>query len=136
MKVDGRCFCGFVTFAAEIDPAQVIVCHCTDCQTLSSSAFRVTVPAQPGTFKLLSGELKTYVKTADSGNRRALAFCPNCGTSIYSAPTGEMPRDTYFGLRVGTLLQRDHLPPKAQCWVGSRQHWVDPMAALTPFDKE
>jgi len=136
MKVDGRCFCGFITFAAEVDPEKVIVCHCTDCQTLSSSAFRVTVPAQPGTFKLLSGELKTYVKTADSGNRRALAFCPNCGTSICSAPTGETPRDTYFGLRVGTLVQRDHLPPKAQYWVGSRQHWVDPMVALTPLDKE
>lgn len=136
MKVDGRCFCGFVTFAAEIDPEQVIVCHCTNCQTLSSSAFRMTVPAQPDTFKLLSGELKTYVKVADSGNRRALAFCPNCGTSIYSAPTGETLRDTYFGLRVGTLAQRNQLPPKAQYWVRSKQHWVDPMQALTSFEKE
>jgi hypothetical protein len=136
MKVDGRCFCGFVTFAAEIDPEQVIVCHCTDCQTLSSSAFRMTVPAQPDAFKLLSGELKTYVKVADSGNRRALAFCPNCGTSIYSAPTGETLRDTYFGLRVGTLAQRNQLPPKAQYWVRSKQHWVDPMQALTSFEKE
>jgi hypothetical protein len=34
MKVDGRCHCGFITFAAEIVPEKVWLCHCTDCQTL------------------------------------------------------------------------------------------------------
>jgi len=136
MKVDGRCLCGFITFAAEIDPERVEICHCTDCQTLSSSAFRVTVPARHGTFKLLSGELKTYVKIAESGHRRILAFCPGCGTSIYSAPAGESPEDTFFGLRVGTLRQRDQLPPKAQYWVRSRQHWLNDVSALKAFEKE
>lgn len=136
MRIDGGCHCGRITYEADIDPEKVGVCHCTDCQTLSSSAFRVTVRAQPGTFKLLSGELKTYVKVADSGNHRALAFCPNCGTSIYSAPTGDTPRDTFFGLRVGTLAQRNHLPPKAQYWARSKQDWVSPMEALTSFEAE
>jgi hypothetical protein len=31
MKVTGRCHCGQISFEAEIDPAQVRVCHCTDC---------------------------------------------------------------------------------------------------------
>jgi len=136
MKVDGRCLCGFITFVAEIDPEKVEICHCTDCQTLVSSAFRVTVPAEHGTFKLLSGELKTYVKTAESGHRRILAFCPSCGTSIYSAPAGESPGDKFFGLRVGPLLQRDQLPPKAQYWVRSRQHWVKNVGTLKEIEKE
>ena len=136
MKVNGRCLCGFLSYVAEVDSEQVQVCHCTDCQVLSSSAFRQTVPAKHGTFKLVTGELKIYVKTAESGNRRALAFCPNCGTSIYSAPAGGSAGDTYFGLRVGPLAQRDQLPPKSQCWTRSRQHWVASVAELTALEKE
>ena len=39
-----------------------------------------------GMFRFLSGEPKTYVKIADSGNERVLAFCPQCGTPVYSKP--------------------------------------------------
>jgi hypothetical protein len=39
MKIDGACHCGSITYAAEIDPQTVAICHCTDCQTLSGSAF-------------------------------------------------------------------------------------------------
>lgn len=138
MKVDGRCFCGFLTYVAEIDPERVEICHCTDCQTIASSAFRVMVPAEPGSFKLLSGEPTIYVKIAESGSKRDLAFCPKCGTAIYSGPTGEPPpgKPVYFGLRVGTLLQRDQLPPKAQYWVRSRQHWLRDVNALKAFEME
>jgi hypothetical protein len=31
---------------------------------------------------LLSGTPKTYVKTAESGNKRLHAFCGSCGTPI------------------------------------------------------
>jgi hypothetical protein len=82
MRVDGSCHCGQVTFQAEVDPDKVLVCHCTDCQTLSGTAFRVVVYAEPGTFKLLTGQPKTYVKTAESGNRRVQGFCGNCGSSL------------------------------------------------------
>jgi len=37
MKVDGRCHCGYITYEAEID-LENLICHCTDCQTLSGSA--------------------------------------------------------------------------------------------------
>ena len=43
MKVTGRCHCGQISFEAEIDPTQVRICHCTDCQTLTGTAFRTTV---------------------------------------------------------------------------------------------
>src|SRR5689334_18981220 len=39
MKIDGRCHCGEITFEAEVDPDALHICHCTDCQTLSGSAF-------------------------------------------------------------------------------------------------
>lgn len=71
MKIDGACLCGAITYEAEIDPAGVRLCHCTDCQTLSGSAYRVVVSALDGSFKLLSGQPQIYVKTAESGAKRA-----------------------------------------------------------------
>ena len=44
MKIDGNCHCGEIAFSAEIDPDQVSICHCSDCQVLTGTAFRTTVP--------------------------------------------------------------------------------------------
>jgi hypothetical protein len=68
MKIDGRCHCGNITFEAEVDPATVAVCHCTDCQTLSGTAFRTVVKTKEAGFKLLSGML-----------RRPKMRFPSCG---------------------------------------------------------
>lgn len=133
MKIDGACHCGFLTYEAEVDPAKVEVCHCSDCQRLSGSAFRVVVPTEPGSFRLLTGIPKTYVKTAESGNRRIQAFCPHCGTSIYGAPfvEGQATKPQAVGLRVGTINQRAQLAPKAQFWTRSRLEWVKTVNDLT-----
>jgi len=102
MKVDGSCHCGRIRYQAEIDPAKVVICHCTDCQTLSGSAFRTVVPTDEGTFILRSGEPKIYIKAAESGNERDQAFCADCGsTPIYSAPPGSGAK--VLSLRVGTI---------------------------------
>jgi len=134
MKVDGSCYCGHLTFEAEVDPTTVILCHCADCQILSSSAFRIIVPAIEGTFRFLSGRPTIYVKTAESGNRRTLAFCPTCGTAIYSGPADGNSR--YFGLRVGALRQRRDLVPHAQEWRRSVLPWVDHIGDFASKDTE
>jgi hypothetical protein len=86
MKINGACHCGDITFAAEVDPQQVLLCHCTDCQTLSGSAFRSVAPAIPGSFRLLSGKLSVYIKIAEDDTPREQTFCPRCGTPIYAGP--------------------------------------------------
>ena len=53
MKIDGRCHCGFITYEAEVDPDEVYVCHCTDCQAISGTAFRWAVPVPEAAFKLV-----------------------------------------------------------------------------------
>ncbi len=73
MKSDGRCHCGEITFEAEVDPNAFHICHCTDCQTLSGSAFRANIPAPAEHFVLLIGTPETYVKTAEIRQRAALS---------------------------------------------------------------
>jgi hypothetical protein len=121
MRIEGGCHCGYITYEAEVDPARVGVCHCTDCQTLSGSAFRTVVPAEKQQFRLLSGQPRIYVKTAESGNQRAQAFCPECGTPIYSTAASD---PQVFGLRVGTARQRAQLRPQRQVWCRSALDWV------------
>jgi hypothetical protein len=59
MKINGGCHCGYIAYEAEVDPEQTAICHCTDCQTLSGSAFRTVIPAPDHSFRILSGEPAT-----------------------------------------------------------------------------
>lgn len=128
MKIDGACHCGYITYRAEIDPDKVIICHCTDCQTLSGSAYRTVAFAEDGSFELLSGTLKAYIKIADSGRKRAQTFCPECGSPIYAASPGDNPKA--MGIRLGTCRQREELRPKKQYWSASAQAWSGDIGAL------
>lgn len=121
MKVDGGCHCGRLSFEAEVDPDKVGICHCTDCQTLTGSAFSLFVPVPRAAFRL-RGEPRVYVKTAESGNRRAQAFCAECGTRLYAS--ADEPDPQVFNLRVGTVRQRAQLPPRLQLWCRSSLPWV------------
>ena len=133
MNIEGGCHCGYITYEAVVDPERVTVCHCTDCQTLSGSAFRTAVPAPKDGFKLRTGQPKTYVKTAESGAKRAQTFCPECGTPIYSAAVTDAPM---FYIRVGTIRQRTELRPRTQIWCRSALDWVMDLGSVKRSAKQ
>jgi len=135
MKISGRCHCGTITIEGEADPDRVTICHCTDCQTGTGSAFRVSVPVPGNTFKM-TGQPTNYLKTtADSGHPRVQAFCPNCGSPIYSTSPGEGVQPSYM-VRVGILEQRDQLVPKRQNWFRSARSWVTGLDAIPKNQKQ
>ena len=135
MKINGACHCGFIAIEGEADPERVSICHCTDCQTRTGSAFGVSVPVSGVTFKM-TGQPTTYLKTtADSGNPRLQAFCPKCGSSIYSTTPGEGQQASYM-VRVGILEQRDRLMPKRQNWFRSARPWVTSLDAIPKNQKQ
>lgn len=126
MKVHGRCHCGAISFEAVIDPELAVICHCTDCQRFSGSAFRAIVPAGAEHFRL-HGAPRIYVKTADSGRRRAQAFCEICGASIYSADAED---PSSFNIRLGLLDEREEVPARTQIWRTSALEWAQNISAL------
>ncbi|MEO8278375.1 MAG: GFA family protein [Ideonella sp.] len=120
MLIDGACHCGAVSFTAQIDPSRVVACHCSDCQVLSGAPFR-TVALAPIESLRVEGTTKAYVKLAQSGNRRAQVFCPECATPLWSiAP--ENP--TTVAIRLGCVSQRAQLAPSLQIWHGSALPWL------------
>jgi hypothetical protein len=135
MHIDGACACGGIRIEGEADPATVSVCHCTDCQTATGTAFRVSIPVAGAHLKV-TGKPAIYIKTtADSGNPRAQAFCPTCGSPIYSTTPGEGQQASYM-VRVGILRQRDQLVPKRQIWWRSARNWVTGLDMIAKIEKQ
>ena len=132
MRIDGGCFCGQITYEAEVDPGRVTICHCTDCQSLTGTAFRVTVQA-PGEQFRISGAPAIFVKTAESGAKREQAFCGTCGTHLYATSFGDGPKS--YGIRVGTARQRRELIPSKQVWHHSALPWADQIGSLEAVAK-
>ena len=132
MHVTGGCHCGRITYAAEIDPERVTICHCDDCQRLTGAAYRVSTVARAEDFLLLGGEPKKYVKYGESGAPSIQYFCGNCGSSLYR--TGEDA--AIVGIRVGTIDQRAMLTPRKQIWCRSALPWVAEIGSLPRFETE
>jgi len=133
MKVTGGCHCGAIAYDAEIDPERVGICHCTDCQRLTGSAYRVTAAARREDFTLRRGSPRTYVKTGDSGARRAQVFCGDCGSPLYTYAVDD---PAMFGVRVGSIDQRDQLIPRRQIWCRSALPWAMDIRALPQRERE
>ncbi|KAA0687978.1 GFA family protein [Neorhizobium sp. P12A] len=132
MHIDGACQCGQVTYKAEIDPGDVTICHCSDCQRLTGTAYRVSVSAVRKNFHITTGDPKEYVKIAQNGRRRMQYFCPNCGSPIYT--TGELQDAEQVGIRLGTVNQRQDLKPRAQFWCSSELSWAQDLRTLPRQD--
>lgn len=133
MRVHGHCHCGAVRYEADVDPARTAICHCTDCQQLTGSAYRVSVSAQDGSFRLLAGQPRIYIKRGDQGTRRAQAFCADCGSPLY---TYDADRPEGIGLRVGCIDERQALVPRRQKWCRSALGWTQSLSGLPGVDGE
>jgi hypothetical protein len=120
MKIDGGCHCGGIGYEAEVNPERVIICHCTDCQTISGGPYRVNVPVLASRFSI-RGEPTFYRKRGDSGDDVTTAFCGVCGGALYPFK-GETPEFVF--LRVGSVNQRAQLPPMAQGFCRSAMPWA------------
>jgi hypothetical protein len=77
MKVSGRCYCGQISFEAEIEPDNVRVCHCTDCQTLSGSAFRTKTSTRSSSTTISSLRAPKRRRLARQQSTTSLA-CDRC----------------------------------------------------------
>lgn len=135
MKIDGSCHCGAIAYEAEIDPAQISICHCIDCQQLTGTAFRVTCFAPEADFTLTRGEPTMYLKTtADSGNPREQYFCGHCGSQLWTSGRGTAPK--IYGIRVGSARQRAELQPTRQIWRHSALDWLDNISSLPAQERD
>jgi hypothetical protein len=119
-SVRGRCLCGYVRYeyAGTVGPANY--CHCEDCRRCTGSAYNIGVRFEKSELRILSGSLKGFTKSADSGQELTRHFCPECGSPIFtSAPK----HPEYVYVKAGTLDDPSIVEPANQNWVSSAVLW-------------
>src|SRR3954452_80181 len=120
-KLDGRCLCGAVTYSCEAEPIVTAVCHCSECQRQTGTAFSIVVGV-PADALVVDGELSSITTAAEaSGGETERRFCGKCGSPIVSVSPGT-PGVVY--LKAGTLDDTSWLEPQAEVWGRSAQPWV------------
>ena len=134
VTITGGCHCGAVRYEADVAPAHVVICHCTDCQSLTGTAFRTTVGATRDAVRMTEGEARTYAKRGDSGRVRHMHFCGDCGSPLFT--TGEGQDAATMGIRWGSIDQRDTLVPQGQIWRQSAVDWLGRVDALPARDRD
>jgi len=117
MKIDGHCHYGRISFEAAI-PTQSSSATASTAKRLPLRPFVQTSPLVVH-FVFRSGTPKSYMKTAESGNKRRHAFCGDCGTTIYAC-AGDNPQS--YSLRVGTI--RCAPPSRQSAEPGGVPRWV------------
>ena len=78
---EGGCQCGALRFRTTGQPVKAAVCHCRYCQTRTGSAFGVSAYF-PREAVQVTGEVKDYSFTTESGRSFTTHFCPTCGSNV------------------------------------------------------
>jgi hypothetical protein len=128
--ITGGCLCRAVRYTATAEPLAARTCWCRDCQYFAAGSGTVNVvfPAEAVT---ITGPLRDYASTADSGNRMHRRFCERCGTPVTSASEA---RPHLLILRAGTLDDPEIARPSLTIWTDSAPSWacVDASVPRTP----
>jgi hypothetical protein len=122
IPITGRCLCGDVQYKSEAPAKGSFVCHCTDCQKQTGTAFSVVVTVPEAAFTVSGETLVSYQTTGDDSGRPVHRhFCCRCGSPLFSIA------DHYPGsvfIKAGTLDDTSWLDPTYHIWTSSAQRWV------------
>lgn len=120
-SITGGCLCGKIRYSISQSVQNIVACHCTHCQKASGSGMSHNAIVSASSFAIASGQPKVYADTADSGNKLYRAFCPDCGSPIYSQreKTPEV-----MVVKVGTLDDSSTMKLVMNIWTRSARPWV------------
>ena len=128
----GQCLCGAVHIEATGDPVAELHCQCKHCRLRSGTGHSsFVVFAGPEAVKI-DGETKNWSVTADSGNEKHQAFCPECGTPTHMTFPAN-PGVT--AISPGLLDAPEQFAPKFVTYTSRALSWDTLDPALTKFDK-
>ena len=118
-RFTGRCICGSVHYECADDPIAAGNCHCRDCQRASGSAYAAALLVPAGALSI-TGEVKYYDVTGDSGGIVQRGFCPTCGARLFGKPAAGTG---IISIMVGSLDDPSWYRPQADVYTVSAQLW-------------
>jgi hypothetical protein len=113
----GGCLCGAVRYECSAEPVMTGNCHCRDCQRATGGTYAsaVFVPRNAVT---ITGEVKYYDSTGDSGNIVSRGFCPTCSSRLFGKPA-VMPE--VMSIMAGSLDDPSNHKPAMDIYTASVQ---------------
>ena len=126
--LNGRCACNAVAYEVSDEFVAAYNCHCSNCRALTGSAF---LP-----WGDIEGEKLTVTKGAESllvEGDPDVAYAVRCGqcfSLLYWTP-----RDGYFRVPYGTLVDEPTLKPMGHMFVGSKAPWHEILDDLPQHDE-
>jgi hypothetical protein len=130
---EGGCACGAVRYRLLEDPLELHVCHCTNCQSVSGSAFVMCMPVHTRSLERLKGDPEAAAFQTPDGLAKRDRRCPNCGSCVW----GEIDRvPEVLALQAGTLDDTKWLKPIAHIWTSSAQPWVEIPTDVLRYEKQ
>ena len=114
----GGCMCGAIRYECLAEPIAMGICHCRDCQRATGSAFAAALIV-PRSAMTITGEVKYYGVTGDSGNLVSRGFCPHCGSRLFGTPANP----GVISIQAGSLDDPSRFKPQAEIYVASAQPW-------------
>ena len=130
-EIKGGCLCGAVRYSAGGEPKFVGVCHCTDCQKFTGTAF-ATVLGVPTSALQVQGPVTTFTNSAESGKAMHRKFCSKCGSSLMDEADA-MPGMAMIA--AGTLDDPSWVKPTMEIYCDSAQPWVHLGGEMKRFGK-
>jgi hypothetical protein len=122
-ELRGSCLCGAVTYSCTADPLFTAICHCTECQKQTGTAFSIIVGVPKAAFQV-EGNPSTFTTIGDDTHKETIRhFCGNCGSPVVSF--AEATPDVVY-IKAGTLEDRSWLEPQVHVWASSAQPWLAP----------
>lgn len=118
---EGSCQCGAIEYKYSGTPLTCCVCHCTDCQTGSGSAFAVSLVVKHEDIEITSGDIVEDSYQLN-GNDLIRARCSECSTGLWYVSKA-MP--DIVSLQPGTLRDTSWVRPVAHVWTRSAQSWIN-----------
>lgn len=132
LPLNGGCLCGHLRYEVNAEPLSVYVCHCTECQRQSGSAFGMSAIVPRSAFSI-TGKPQRWSRTTERGNVLDGDSCPVCGTRIVHYPR---VNEAVAILKPGTLDDTRWLVPVGHIWTRSAQPWVSIPADAVNFETQ
>ena len=114
------CQCGELSAEVPGPGDQIVACHCRACQRRSGSPLGV-IAYFTADDVTLTGEVREYTRTADSGRGFTTAFCPTCGATVWFRSEA---KPNAIGIPVGAFADPGFPPPVRSVWEVSRHPWL------------
>ncbi|HEY2359365.1 MAG TPA: GFA family protein [Phenylobacterium sp.] len=118
--ITGGCACGKVRFKITAPLMGVGVCHCRDCQKASGGGPSYSAIAPKGALEVTKSEAKVYTSKSDTGADIGRAFCPDCGSPLWSVLDASSP---IMPVKLGALDDASSLSPQLHLYTDSAQPW-------------